>query len=113
MHPQEMNINDQRKTVPNKDVKYGLSGAELQQFEEYPQRPSEPECQHFMKTRYCKFKSACRYHHPKSNVSFFGLPEGLASDNYQVGFIIQLLLLSLKILFKIIKMVHLLSIVVL
>ncbi|CAH9148847.1 unnamed protein product [Cuscuta epithymum] len=29
-----------------------------------PQRPGEPECQHYMRTGDCKFGSSCRYHHP-------------------------------------------------
>ncbi|KAH0466566.1 hypothetical protein IEQ34_003804 [Dendrobium chrysotoxum] len=79
-----MNINDQRQTLANRDTAAEFrSGVESQQFEEYPQRPGEPECQYFMKTGYCKFKSACRYHHPKSNVSFLGLPQSSVSNNYQ------------------------------
>lgn len=37
--------------------------------EEFPERPGQSECQYFMKFGYCKFKSACRYHHPKNRVS--------------------------------------------
>nr|QEX51229.1 zinc finger CCCH domain-containing protein 65-like isoform X3 [Cymbidium ensifolium] len=74
LHPQETNINDQRKTLANKDIGYEFSGVELQQFEEYPQRPSEPQCQYFMKTGSCKFKSACRFHHPKPNLSVQASP---------------------------------------
>ncbi|XP_031098168.1 zinc finger CCCH domain-containing protein 58-like [Ipomoea triloba] len=48
----------------------------------YPQRPGQPECQHYMKTGECKFGSSCRYHHPlefsetKTNflLSLMGLP---------------------------------------
>ncbi|XP_020677110.1 zinc finger CCCH domain-containing protein 65 isoform X3 [Dendrobium catenatum] len=69
LHSREMNINDQRQILANRDT-----------AEEYPQRPGEPECQYFMKTGYCKFKSACRYHHPKSNVSFLGLPQRSSSQ---------------------------------
>ncbi|XP_072957129.1 zinc finger CCCH domain-containing protein 65-like isoform X3 [Typha angustifolia] len=32
---------------------------------EYPERPGLPECQYFMKNGSCKFKSGCKYHHPK------------------------------------------------
>lgn len=49
---------------------------------DYPERPGQPECQFFMKTGTCKFKSACKFHHPKSrlpktsdvNVNPVGLP---------------------------------------
>ncbi|KAD5317278.1 hypothetical protein R6Q59_032611 [Mikania micrantha] len=48
----------------------------------FPERPGEPECQHYLKTGDCKFGSSCRYHHPpewtvpKSNfvLSPMGLP---------------------------------------
>ncbi|KAL2500133.1 Zinc finger CCCH domain-containing protein 67 [Abeliophyllum distichum] len=35
------------------------------QDEEFPERPGQPECDYFVKTGNCKFRSACRYHHPK------------------------------------------------
>ncbi|KAI3454954.1 hypothetical protein Pfo_011617 [Paulownia fortunei] len=34
--------------------------------EEYPERPGEPECSFFLKTGDCKFKSKCKFHHPKN-----------------------------------------------
>ncbi|XP_063939022.1 zinc finger CCCH domain-containing protein 34 [Daucus carota subsp. sativus] len=30
----------------------------------FPERPGQPECQHYMKTGECKFGSSCKYHHP-------------------------------------------------
>ncbi|XP_076916844.1 zinc finger CCCH domain-containing protein 34-like isoform X2 [Bidens hawaiensis] len=30
----------------------------------FPERPGEPECQHYLRTGDCKFGSSCRYHHP-------------------------------------------------
>ncbi|KAH7852477.1 hypothetical protein Vadar_025223 [Vaccinium darrowii] len=36
------------------------------QVEEYPERPGVPECDYFMRTGTCKYKSACRYHHPRN-----------------------------------------------
>ncbi|KAG6410590.1 hypothetical protein SASPL_128652 [Salvia splendens] len=41
--------------------------------EEYPERPGEPECSFFVKTGDCKFRSNCKFHHPKSRV-FKGKP---------------------------------------
>ncbi|KAG6686347.1 hypothetical protein I3842_11G012600 [Carya illinoinensis] len=38
------------------------------QVEEYPERPGQPECSYFLKTGDCKFKSNCRYHHPKDRI---------------------------------------------
>ncbi|KAI3463662.1 hypothetical protein Pfo_020325 [Paulownia fortunei] len=38
-------------------------------LEEYPERPGEPECSFFLKTGDCKFKSNCKFHHPKNRIS--------------------------------------------
>ncbi|KAK4493392.1 hypothetical protein RD792_017709, partial [Penstemon davidsonii] len=37
--------------------------------EEYPLRPGEPECSFFLKTGDCKFKSTCKFHHPKNRIT--------------------------------------------
>ncbi|KAM0861232.1 hypothetical protein ACQ4PT_046039 [Festuca glaucescens] len=34
---------------------------------EYPERPGEPECPFYMKTRFCKFGAQCRFNHPKDS----------------------------------------------
>ncbi|KAL4385010.1 hypothetical protein GQ457_15G025260 [Hibiscus cannabinus] len=34
----------------------------------FPERPSEPECQYYLRTGNCKFGSSCRYHHPRDRV---------------------------------------------
>ncbi|XP_014498626.1 zinc finger CCCH domain-containing protein 43 [Vigna radiata var. radiata] len=39
------------------------------QVEEFPERPGEPECSYFLKTGDCKFKSNCRFHHPKNRIT--------------------------------------------
>lgn len=36
------------------------------QFEDYPERPGQPECSYYLKTGDCKYKSNCKYHHPKN-----------------------------------------------
>lgn len=36
------------------------------QVDEFPERPGEFECLYYMKTGYCKFKAACKFHHPKN-----------------------------------------------
>uniref|UniRef100_A0A7N0UXD9 C3H1-type domain-containing protein n=1 Tax=Kalanchoe fedtschenkoi TaxID=63787 RepID=A0A7N0UXD9_KALFE len=33
--------------------------------EEFPERPGQPECTFFLKTGDCKFRSRCKFHHPK------------------------------------------------
>ncbi|OMO99686.1 Zinc finger, CCCH-type [Corchorus capsularis] len=37
--------------------------------DEFPVRPGQPECTYFMKTGDCKFKSNCKYNHPKNRVA--------------------------------------------
>ncbi|XP_020590295.1 uncharacterized protein LOC110031446 isoform X3 [Phalaenopsis equestris] len=81
LHAPDIKTIDQQQELVSKDAASEFSGGEPQQFDEYPQRPSEPECQYFMKTGYCKFKSACRYHHPKSNLSSLSLSLRPASNN--------------------------------
>ncbi|GMI76722.1 hypothetical protein like AT3G48440 [Hibiscus trionum] len=34
--------------------------------DEFPERPGQPECSYFLKNGDCKFKSNCKYHHPKN-----------------------------------------------
>ncbi|CAH9117355.1 unnamed protein product [Cuscuta epithymum] len=47
----------------------------------FPERPGQPECQHYMKTGSCKFGSTCRFHHPPgwnaSNINCAFSPLGL------------------------------------
>uniref|UniRef100_A0A2P2MAV2 C3H1-type domain-containing protein n=1 Tax=Rhizophora mucronata TaxID=61149 RepID=A0A2P2MAV2_RHIMU len=35
-------------------------------IDEFPERPGQPECSFYMKTGDCKFKSNCKYHHPRN-----------------------------------------------
>ncbi|XP_044477266.1 zinc finger CCCH domain-containing protein 43-like isoform X2 [Mangifera indica] len=37
--------------------------------DEFPERPGQPDCSYFLKTGDCKFKSNCKYHHPKNCIS--------------------------------------------
>ncbi|KAK9119939.1 hypothetical protein Scep_018032 [Stephania cephalantha] len=36
--------------------------------DEFPERPGQKECQYYMKNGDCKYKSACRFHHPKNRI---------------------------------------------
>ncbi|OWM90567.1 hypothetical protein CDL15_Pgr014870 [Punica granatum] len=36
--------------------------------DEFPERPGQPDCAFFLKTGDCKFKSNCKYNHPKSRI---------------------------------------------
>lgn len=63
---------------------YSSSGTSSSNIQEYafPERPGQPECEHYMKTGTCKYGASCKYHHPqyfsgpKSNciLSPLGLP---------------------------------------
>ncbi|KAK9734059.1 hypothetical protein RND81_04G111800 [Saponaria officinalis] len=45
--------------------------------DEFPERPGQPECSYFLKTGDCKYKSACKFHHPR-NVSKISSPFSLS-----------------------------------
>jgi hypothetical protein len=47
-------------------------------IEVFPERPGEPECSFFLKTGDCKFKSNCKFHHPKNRIA--RLPPCILSD---------------------------------
>lgn len=39
-----------------------------------PERPDQPDCQHYMKTGGCKFGASCKYNHPKERYSLAQAP---------------------------------------
>lgn len=47
-----------------------------QKESKFPERPGQPNCQYYMKTRDCKYGSLCRYNHPPEVVALspMGLP---------------------------------------
>ncbi|XP_010322522.1 zinc finger CCCH domain-containing protein 67 isoform X2 [Solanum lycopersicum] len=45
--------------------------------EEYPERPGQPDCSYFIKTGDCKYKSYCKFHHPKTQKSLTNPPSVL------------------------------------
>ncbi|GKV12091.1 hypothetical protein SLEP1_g23288 [Rubroshorea leprosula] len=45
----------------------GLSNG-IQKEQTFPERPGEPECQYYMRTGDCKFRSSCKFHHPRDRV---------------------------------------------
>ncbi|KAH0751019.1 hypothetical protein KY290_030251 [Solanum tuberosum] len=46
--------------------------------EEYPERPGQPDCSYFIKTGDCKYKSDCKFHHPKTQKSLTNPPSVLS-----------------------------------
>ncbi|PSR89495.1 Zinc finger CCCH domain-containing protein [Actinidia chinensis var. chinensis] len=36
--------------------------------DEFPERPGRPQCTYYLKTGDCKYKSGCKYHHPKIQI---------------------------------------------
>ncbi|KAK6920587.1 Zinc finger, CCCH-type [Dillenia turbinata] len=37
--------------------------------DEFPERPGQPECGYFLKTGDCKYRSGCKFHHPKNRIT--------------------------------------------
>ncbi|CAN0900376.1 Zinc finger CCCH domain-containing protein 67 [Linum grandiflorum] len=37
--------------------------------DEYPERPGQPDCSYFLKTGGCKYKSNCKFNHPKARIT--------------------------------------------
>lgn len=78
----------------------GTSSSNIQEYV-FPERPGQPECEHYMKTGTCKYGAACKYHHPqyfsgpKSNciLSPLGLPLRPVSRSHHV-FIQEISMLS-------------------
>lgn len=62
--------------------------------DEFPERPGQPECSYFLRTGDCKYKSNCKYHHPKNRIpksppctlSDKGLPLRPVSSDFQLCF---------------------------
>lgn len=50
---------------PMKTADVSTNNLEQIQCEEFPHRLGQPECCYFTITGNCKYKSSCRYHHPK------------------------------------------------
>lgn len=70
-------------TGPYQAIPHSVGGtSSISKEHSYPQRPGQPECQHYLKTGECKFGSSCKYHHPSewvvpetsSALSPMGLP---------------------------------------
>ncbi|KAI3995932.1 hypothetical protein MKX01_017129 [Papaver californicum] len=68
--------NSIRKTEGSKHYRHQQQMA----TDEFPERPGECECQYFMRNGDCKYRSACRFDHPKNRLqnspalSSMGLP---------------------------------------
>ncbi|XP_074292693.1 zinc finger CCCH domain-containing protein 8-like [Silene latifolia] len=54
----------------------------LMQVDEFPLRPDQPDCDYFMKTGNCKYRSACRYNHPTRQASKLRLPPRISNGHY-------------------------------
>ncbi|KAK9052944.1 hypothetical protein SSX86_029574 [Deinandra increscens subsp. villosa] len=51
-------------SVPSYTGSYRSMPSSSKREQSLPERPGEPECQHYLKTGECKFGPWCRYHHP-------------------------------------------------
>ncbi|KAI3931430.1 hypothetical protein MKX01_040347 [Papaver californicum] len=81
MYPPAVNMGPPVPLVLNGPLKNTDGFARYQQqmpIDEYPERPGEKECEYFMKNGDCKFKSYCKFDHPKNRASKCALsPMGL------------------------------------
>ncbi|KAI3940837.1 hypothetical protein MKW98_014896 [Papaver atlanticum] len=72
MYPPAVNMGPHVPLVLNGPSKKTGGFAHYQQqmpIDEYPERPGEKECEYFMKNGDCKFKSYCKFDHPKNRAS--------------------------------------------
>ncbi|KAJ8898784.1 hypothetical protein K2173_006316 [Erythroxylum novogranatense] len=58
-----------------------------------PERPDQPKCKHFMSNGTCKYRSDCKYHHPKervaqlaNNIGPLGLPSRPNTIRYRARY---------------------------
>ncbi|KAF8378171.1 hypothetical protein HHK36_029508 [Tetracentron sinense] len=81
VYPPERNMHPPSASVMNNPMKKTDVSTHHQQqvvVEEFPERPGQRECIYFRRTGYCKFRSACKYHHPKNQLP--NSPVGVHSD---------------------------------
>ncbi|XP_019056815.1 PREDICTED: zinc finger CCCH domain-containing protein 67-like [Tarenaya hassleriana] len=66
-YPQERSMRPSAAFANNTATGTSIYGnnQEMPSDDEFPERPGEPACSFFLKTGECKFKSNCKYHHPK------------------------------------------------
>ncbi|XP_058093820.1 zinc finger CCCH domain-containing protein 67-like isoform X2 [Magnolia sinica] len=69
--PPKRNVQPPSASVVNDLIKEADNSTHQQKttVDEFPERPGQPDCQYFMRNGDCKFRSACRYHHPKTRAS--------------------------------------------
>ncbi|KAM5571801.1 hypothetical protein ABKV19_012071 [Rosa sericea] len=65
MHAPPPYVFNNSGTETNVYKQYPLSN----QVDEFPERPGQPLCSFFLRTGDCKFKSNCKYHHPKGQTA--------------------------------------------
>ncbi|MCL7042352.1 hypothetical protein MKW94_006985 [Papaver nudicaule] len=73
VYPPKGNINSASATFKNNSIRKtdGSKHYRHQQqmtTDEFPERPGERECQYFMRNGDCKYRSACRFDHPKNRL---------------------------------------------
>ncbi|GAB4860531.1 hypothetical protein Ancab_035691 [Ancistrocladus abbreviatus] len=52
----------------NNSAKTNIYTQQQMLIDEFPERPGQAECSYFLKTGDCKYRSACKFHHPKSRI---------------------------------------------
>ncbi|XP_010929994.1 zinc finger CCCH domain-containing protein 65 isoform X2 [Elaeis guineensis] len=66
LFPPDIHARNSASTINHKTNKGDIPVSQQVPVDEYPERPGQPECQYFMKHGVCKFKTACKFHHPKT-----------------------------------------------
>lgn len=71
VYPQERSMHPPATYVMNPTATEANVFTHVQQVQvdEYPERPGQPECSYFLKTGDCKYKSNCKYDHPKDRAA--------------------------------------------
>ncbi|XP_020111807.1 zinc finger CCCH domain-containing protein 43-like isoform X2 [Ananas comosus] len=67
--PPEMHVQSiSASAMSHASIKSDIPVHQQAPINEYPERPGQPECQYFMKSGTCKFKSNCKFHHPQARL---------------------------------------------
>ncbi|EHA8587741.1 Zinc finger CCCH domain-containing protein 65 [Cocos nucifera] len=77
LFPPDIHAWNSASTINYKTNKGDIPVSQQAPVDEYPERLGQPECQYFMKHGVCKFKTACKFHHPKARLQT--VPVGVLS----------------------------------
>ncbi|WOG89190.1 hypothetical protein DCAR_0208426 [Daucus carota subsp. sativus] len=61
--------------IPATDANFYAYPRQQLIVDEFPERPGQPECSFYLKTGDCKYRSTCKFHHPKTRKPTFTLSD--------------------------------------